>query len=574
MGVGERASRGDARGAVAVKRSENFRINSSPFHDLPVLAAYLGGMRKNVLVVLALLVFTSAAFAASGPFSGKVAFTSDRDGNFEIYASNRDGSSPTRLTNNPASDQHPAWSPDGKKIAFTSDRDGNDEIYVMNANGTGQTRITNNAASDSEPTWSPDGAQIVFVSTRLGGFDIFRMNAAGNGIVQLTNVPAFNVDPAFSPKGDKIVFASSRDGNFEIYSMNPDGSAQTRLTNNTLFDVRPDISPNGQKIVYSSNVPTGSGFSQQVVIMDANGANQTVLTSDFSNGNPTFGADGKRIFFNSTRDINTEVYSMALDGSDAERLSKNNASDATPSVQRIFQVESIGIYRPSTGKWLLRNTNTSGTPDVTFTFGGQPGDLPVPGNWNGDERTDLGIYRDGSFIQGIVQSAFGATFVIELPPIQLGTPGDLPIAGDWDGDGIDDLGVYRPSTGTFLIRKKKSTFPFFQFISFSFGQAGDLPVAGDWNGDGIETPGVFHPDFKLGQFQLTDGFDSSVELSFGFGNVQQPVAGDWLGVGVDNVGLFDPTVGFFLSTTFTSDVAFAPAFGQPGDLPVAGNWTP
>ena len=68
-----------------------------------------------------------------------------------------DGSNQTRLTNNPASDAQPAWSPDGTKIAFNSDRDGNFEVYVMDADGSNQTRLTNNPADDGGPAWSPDG---------------------------------------------------------------------------------------------------------------------------------------------------------------------------------------------------------------------------------------------------------------------------------------------------------------------------------------------------------------------------------------------------------------------------------
>src|SRR5262245_49125199 len=69
----------------------------------------------------------------------RIAFTSKRDGNNEIYVMNADGSGQTNLTNNPASDAGPAWSPDGRQIAFGSFRDGNGEIYVMNADGSGQT---------------------------------------------------------------------------------------------------------------------------------------------------------------------------------------------------------------------------------------------------------------------------------------------------------------------------------------------------------------------------------------------------------------------------------------------------
>jgi Tol biopolymer transport system component len=97
-------------------------------------------------------------FSASATFSGeegtKIAFTSDRDVNKEIYVMAADGTGQTRLTDNAAFDFLPSWSPDGTKIAFTSDRDGNVEVYVMNAqDGSNQTRLTDNAASDGLPDW-------------------------------------------------------------------------------------------------------------------------------------------------------------------------------------------------------------------------------------------------------------------------------------------------------------------------------------------------------------------------------------------------------------------------------------
>ena len=65
------------------------------------------------------------------------------------------GSNQTRIFDNPTAASWPAWSPDGTKIAFTSARDGNEEIYVMNADGTGQTNVTNNPAGDYYPSWGP-----------------------------------------------------------------------------------------------------------------------------------------------------------------------------------------------------------------------------------------------------------------------------------------------------------------------------------------------------------------------------------------------------------------------------------
>jgi len=134
-----------------------------------------------------------------GGGGGKIAFVSEREGDFAIYVMNADGSDVTCLTDNPSGDFHPAWSPDGRKIAFESGRDGLYDIYVMNADGSDVTRLTNNPGRDFHYAWSPDGRKIAFVSSRDGNREIYMMNADGSDVTRLTNNPADDWFPVWQP---------------------------------------------------------------------------------------------------------------------------------------------------------------------------------------------------------------------------------------------------------------------------------------------------------------------------------------------------------------------------------------
>jgi TolB protein len=107
---------------------------------------------------------------------------------------NVDGSGKRRLTTCPqcANDGNPNWSRDNNRIVFTSERDGNHEIYVINPDGTGERRLTNNPGPDALPVWLPGGRQIVFRSLRDGAWGIYVMNADGTGVRKITDA---KVDP-------------------------------------------------------------------------------------------------------------------------------------------------------------------------------------------------------------------------------------------------------------------------------------------------------------------------------------------------------------------------------------------
>ena len=125
----------------------------------------------SLAVCLSAFLFITAAIAQTPTLraNGKIAFTSDRDGNREIYVMNPDGTGQVRLTNNNIIDDHPTWSSDGRKIAFLSQRaSGAFAIFVMNLDGSGKTEITpvnyqpQCAFCGFSISWSPDGSQLVF----------------------------------------------------------------------------------------------------------------------------------------------------------------------------------------------------------------------------------------------------------------------------------------------------------------------------------------------------------------------------------------------------------------------------
>ncbi len=170
---------------------------------------------------------------AWSPAWTRLAFQSDRPGNWDIFSLRADCQDPTacdlrQLTDDPGDDLLPAWSPDGRWIAFVSTRDGNPEIYLMEPDGKNQRRLTFNPTGDWRPAWLPDSRHLVFTSNREGSNDIYKLAIppleagplrAEPEMTAVVNGPADDRDPAVD-SSNNLLFLSDRDGTRRVYRLN------------------------------------------------------------------------------------------------------------------------------------------------------------------------------------------------------------------------------------------------------------------------------------------------------------------------------------------------------------------
>jgi hypothetical protein len=225
------------------------------------------------------------------PDASRIAFVSDRDGDWDIYVVPAAGGPKVKLTRNGSQDLQPSWSPDGRKITFAGKRRGIWHIFLMNPDGTGITRLTNSTRSDGAPSWSPDGTRIAFsrVPAR-GDAELYSIDVATKAVTRLTNNSTNEYSPVWSPDGARVAYERYAGGHWDIWTKPaaPGGTA-VNLTRDRFVDAFPDWQPLchlGSPRAFGPETLEGSESGELVCggsdadILSALGGNDSVFGND------------------------------------------------------------------------------------------------------------------------------------------------------------------------------------------------------------------------------------------------------------------------------------------------------
>ncbi|MYA69131.1 hypothetical protein F4009_07385 [Candidatus Poribacteria bacterium] len=249
------------------------------------------------------------SLTVTAPKTGKVVFASNRDGDWDIWTMNPDGSDPVNLTRDVASDFKPTWSPTGEQILFVSFREDGESLYLMDADGNNIRRVFDNWHSRSSAAWAPDGKRIA--SARDGVLYILTIDNASIEPVAETGFASVGY-PAWSPDGKEIAFIHYKPKQgYELRLLNVETLKQTVLLGEVekypvKFD--PAWSPNGEQIAFvlhkfrhilSHTDALVWQDEETIYIINRDGSNLRQLVSEKGPDalHPTWSPDGNEIIY-------------------------------------------------------------------------------------------------------------------------------------------------------------------------------------------------------------------------------------------------------------------------------------
>ena len=331
---------------------------------------------KRTLLTSVWVVVVMVTLACNARGGSTLYFSSNRDGNWEIYSTVVNSGEVVNITNTAENEINPVLSPDRKWIAFLIGRDGRsiDVLSLESRDSPERFAISKGAGRFWSPVWSPDSSQIAFAAKKSGEefayvqitdlgspsparlstvkitevgdwspdgdsvvFSSMGPNNSDSGGIHVRNPDGVNQsqmtcgigdqEAVWSHDSSKLAFISERDGNKEIYVMNSDGLEARRLTNNDADETDIAWSPNGNRIVFVSEIDGNS----EIYSIRPDGSDKRRLTiNSIRDESPVWSAYSDKIAFVSYLDDDSEIEIMNADGSNQRRLTNNDFNDTSP----------------------------------------------------------------------------------------------------------------------------------------------------------------------------------------------------------------------------------------------------
>ncbi len=219
--------------------------------------------------------------------------------------------------------------------------------------------------------------------------------------------------------------------------------------------------------------------------------------------------------------------------------------------------------------------NEYGLINASYPFVAAPfpvaSDRPVPGDYDGDGRTDFAVYHPN----GAWDIRFSSGRYDAGRTISWGLSSDIPVPGDYDGDGFTDIAVYRPAEGKwYILRSNGLNWYYVNQVGYTvqFGGSTDRPVPGDYDGDGITDLAIYHTSGLWEIRYSSANFTSGVSIAWGL-NSDIPVPGDYDGDGRTDLGIYRPSEGtWYVLSSSNYTTHFSVALGTNADRPVPGDY--
>ena len=300
-------------------------------------------MKRLCYLLSTFLIFSPLpTILAKAPETAKIVFASRRDGNFEIYSMNPDGSDQTNLTQHRAKDASPVWSPTGEQILFTSDRGGIEELYLMDPDGTNVRQVFKRLIGREFPTWSPDGKALAY--HRFHTLSIYTASSDGEDEEELAD----GLWPAWSPNGAEIAFMSGEfawadNGNLglsksRVQIINPQTHVEERLVPGGIWMFDPTWSPDSAQIAFSwdgaieKGKKVGHTMGIYVVNRDGSGLRKIIDAGNRPAAvfNPTWSPDGNELIYNKGVGGVRDLFKVALEGGVPEQLTHRQGDNFNP----------------------------------------------------------------------------------------------------------------------------------------------------------------------------------------------------------------------------------------------------